>query len=470
MYVTNRNDATVTVIDAAFADVLGDPIAVGAAPVGVAVSPDGTRIYVTNQDNFNVQVITLQTLNPVSGAVSGLLNVVDDDGEELTYTVVSGPQEGTVTIDPETGSYTYTPSQALRLFVAEFLPTVLQKTFTVEISDGVNEPRLVDISVPIVPARVFALLDSTLVGNAPSGVAVSPDGTRAYVANFVDDTLTVLDISSTTTAKPTVLGDPIPVRDRPTDVTLSPDGSRAYIGSHFGDGTITVLDTTTATPTVLGTIDVGGQPTAVAFSPDGGRAYIANIDGTVSVLDTTTALPTVVGDPIPVGAQATGVAVSPDGTRLYVSDFNGGTNGTFAVFDLTTATPTIIGAAVPVGGPTALVISSDGTRAYVLNQFDDNVVALDITTDTPTIVNGPLPVGFDPTGLAISPDGSVLYVTARDGTVTVIDAVFVDYLGDPIAVGAAPVGVAVSPDGTRIYVTNEVNDNVQVITLQTLNL
>ena len=286
--------------------------------------------------------------------MSGLLNVVDDDGDELTYTVVSAPSEGTVTIDPETGRYTYTPSQALRLAAGETLIGVGHVSFTVAVSDGVHEPVPVLVAVPISPARPNAVGVPTLVGNAPSGVAVSPDGTRAYVANVSDGTLTVLD---TTTATPIVVGDPIPVGDGPTDVTLSPDGSRAYV-HRSGNGTITVLDTTTATPTVLGTIDVGGQTLAVAFSPDGGRAYIANIDGTVSVLDTTTALPTVVGDPIPVGALASGVAVSPDGTRLYVSDFNGGTNGTFAVFDLTTATPTIIGAAVPVGGPTALVISS----------------------------------------------------------------------------------------------------------------
>ena len=71
------------------------------------------------------------------------------------------------------------------------------------------------------------------VGDYPVGVAVTPDGTRAYVTNCDADTVSVID-----TATNTVIAT-IPVGDRPGDVAVSPDGTRAYVTNghqhRFGD-------------------------------------------------------------------------------------------------------------------------------------------------------------------------------------------------------------------------------------------
>jgi YVTN family beta-propeller protein len=59
-------------------------------------------------------------------------------------------------------------------------------------------------------------------------------------------------------------------------------GTRAYV-TNIVDDTVSVIDT--ATNTVVATVAVGNAPGAVAISPDGTRAYVANNqDGTVSVL------------------------------------------------------------------------------------------------------------------------------------------------------------------------------------------
>ena len=49
-YVVNSS-GTVSVINTATNTVVGGPIAVGAQPTGVAVSGDGTRVYVANGDD-----------------------------------------------------------------------------------------------------------------------------------------------------------------------------------------------------------------------------------------------------------------------------------------------------------------------------------------------------------------------------------------------------------------------------------
>jgi YVTN family beta-propeller protein len=79
-----------------------------------------------------------------------------------------------------------------------------------------------------------------------------------------------------------------------------PDGSKVYV-ANFGDSTVSVI--ATATNTVIGSpILVGGNirsvPVGLAVTPDGSKVYVANSgDSTVSVI--ATASDTVIGSPIP---------------------------------------------------------------------------------------------------------------------------------------------------------------------------
>jgi len=47
-------------------------------------------------------------------------------------------------------------------------------------------------------------------------------------------------------------------------------------------------------------------------------------------------------------------------------------------------------------------------NAYITNSGDDTVSVIDTTTDT--VVGAPIPVGVDPSGVAVTPDGSKVYV------------------------------------------------------------
>jgi len=107
------------------------------------------------------------------------------------------------------------------------------------------------------------------VGKLPNGVAVTPDGTHAYVTNTIDSTVSVIDTPSNTVVAT------IPVELGSFGVAIPPDGTRpyehddrrhqplAYVTNNSGN-TVSVIDT--AGNKVVATIPVGNFPFALAFA------------------------------------------------------------------------------------------------------------------------------------------------------------------------------------------------------------
>jgi YVTN family beta-propeller protein/autotransporter-associated beta strand protein len=233
------------------------------------------------------------------------------------------------------------------------------------------------------------------VGANPLGVAVSPDGTRAYVTNngLASNSVSVIN-TATNTVVTTINGFGLP-----SGVAISPDGTRAYV-TNIGTNNVSVINT--ATNTVVATVPVGSVPNAVAFSPDGTRAYVANNGslGTngVSVINTGTNAVVAIID---VGANPNGVAVSPDGTRAYVANTNGN-----SVSVINTADNTVVTTITGFNFPDGVVFSPDGTRAYVTNTNGGNVSVIDTATNT--VVGAPIPAGNLPQILGVCSNGNAL--------------------------------------------------------------
>jgi YVTN family beta-propeller protein len=92
----------------------------------------------------------------------------------------------------------------------------------------------------------------------PVGVAITPDGTRVYVANLGSNSVSVI-------ARPgnTLVGLPIPVGSGPNAIAVTPDGLHVYVANRLS-ANVSVIRT--ATNTVLpATIPVGNIPLAIAM-------------------------------------------------------------------------------------------------------------------------------------------------------------------------------------------------------------
>ena len=79
-----------------------------------------------------------------------------------------------------------------------------------------------------------------------------------------------------------------------------------------------------------------------------------------------------------------------------------------------------------------------------------------IDTSTSTVVDT-VDVGQLPYGVAVTPDGSTIYVANQvSGTVSVIDAA-TNTVNATLNVGTTPTEITITPDGTRAYVTDFVS-------------
>jgi YVTN family beta-propeller protein len=207
-------------------------IPVGVNPEGVAVSPDGSQVWVSDTGP--------QTGEPTLGALS----VISAATNKVTATI---PLRGT---DPR--QIAFSPSGGT-VYVTTGIGLYVINTATHRI-------------VTVIPG----------LGD-PEGVTVAPNGT-VYVTNTVKN---VVDVISPATNRVTRT---IPVGQLPWQMALTSDGKTLYVADGDSDA-VSVVNT--ATNAVTNTIAVSGDPVSVALTPDGSRLWVGGLtSGNVSVIDT----------------------------------------------------------------------------------------------------------------------------------------------------------------------------------------
>src|SRR5216684_5142829 len=135
------------------------------------------------------------------------------------------------------------------------------------------------------PARVVVrwvmltvVLCITFSLTAPPAAADSAP--RAYVANFSDNSVSVIN-----TGTNQVVGSPITVGDSPLFLALTPNSRFLYVVNVFAPS-VSVINTATNTvvQTITAGFPAGAGPFGLAITPDGQSVYVANNgNATVSV-------------------------------------------------------------------------------------------------------------------------------------------------------------------------------------------
>ncbi len=361
----------------------------GETPAQTAV-----RVSIPTAAPAPVPVSTVSVTMPTVDVLSTMANV-----EPVSSSAIVVSPDGTIVaaVNPDSDSITLVDTMTMKKLE--------------EIPVG-NDPRSVSFtpdsgsvvvtnrgSADVTIIEVTGLKRRTQIPVGPMPYGVVTDGQRAFVAEFALGNLAVIDLSNNLVLKRLHIG------PFPAGLALLPKGpdpknpdnesqSGLLLATHFFDGLVTVVDLETLTVVARASTGVAtslSQFLVVASSKE--IAYLpqtrSNPTNTALTFDTT---------------------VFPVVNALDLTDFS----------LLTRDRITIDTADQPVSIPFAAVLSADESRLFVVNAGSDNVSVIDLAGNK-GLAN--IDVGANPRGIAITPDGSTLFVNnVLDGTMSVIDA------------------------------------------------
>lgn len=188
-------------------------------------------------------------------------------------------------------------------------------------------------------------------------------------------------------------------------------------------------------------------PSYVSASPDGSKVFAASTGGDLSVIDTATDHVTLTADLDYISAMK----VSPDGSKVFLGTHLFEHHVT--IVDAATATPS---AKIAVDGPVQdLAVSPDGSTLYVTTQAtegpSDSPGAVHVINVASASVLKVIPVGRAPGKILLTPDGAKAFVShGAEPSVSVINTA-TKTVSSTIPLGVASLGGSMSPDGSRIY-------------------
>jgi DNA-binding beta-propeller fold protein YncE len=304
---------------------------------------------------------------------------------------------------------------------------------------GKDTLTVIDISKPDTPRITSSIPLMNSVVGPPTNLAITPAGDIALVANSVepvvqgwghrlepDNKVFLIDLKAN---PPAVIGT-INVGKQPSGMAISPKGDLALVANR-ADGTISVLSIRGKDVLVLDAVTVGAptdQVSAVAITPDGKHALAAKAAANkVALLSIDGQKVTYDKRDLPTGIFPYNVAVTADGKlALTVDNGNGGGSDgnakTVSVIDLEANPPRVIDHVTVGDSPEGLAISPKGDFAVSVEARGSNmpktaffyhsagaVTALKIAGKQVTNV-GSIDVGALPEAVAFSPDGQYVYI------------------------------------------------------------
>jgi len=298
-------------------------------------------------------------------------------------------------------------------------------------------------------------------GTNPSGIVVSANGRRAFVANRSAGSVSMINVERELEQTSTVVlpgtAPPVPIHA----VALDPAGRKVYAA---GDGVVAVLHAQTDQLIHTLVIPAHGStqpnPQGIAVSPDGrwllvseaidgGRVTVIDVDNNYTVANTLV---------MATGNTPRGIATSPDNRHAYIA-VSGSDNEIWA-YEFATATvdeKIVMGAS-----PTAIAVTPGADWLYFANSPSTTIHYYELDTGGSGEVDlGP---GVTPNALAITPDGQNVFVASNTNSVQIINTVTKGVTW--VDVGGPSSSIAIGPFGKRAFATVPSLDKVVEISNQ----
>ena len=280
----------------------------GASFTGLALSPDGHTVYVTDaKDRVCIAEIDKNNLmqwkdpitipdpaiggSPLPGGIA-----LNDKGDKLYVTVsrnnslavIDLSDKSIIEIPVGVAPYTVVCSSPAKAYVSNWGGRQPVEGESVYNSSG--SKVLVDPKTGIANNGAVSVIDLTRneqvrsieVGLHPSAMVLSPGGDKLYVACANSDVISVISTSDDEVVETISvhMEKDLPFGSSPNALTVSPDGKYLYVANGT-ENAICVIQTETPGK-VLGYIPTGWYPGSVIIDKTGEMLYVANVKGTGS--------------------------------------------------------------------------------------------------------------------------------------------------------------------------------------------
>ena len=184
-------------------------------------------------------------------------------------------------------SVVVTPDESLALVASSTIVDPADKTKT--------KP---DDRVSVVDLKGQKVLDTLRTGAGAAGISLSKDGKRAYVANRMAGSVSILALDGNKVSLVKTV-DVAPAKALLSHVAVSPDGTTG-VATRNGDAKATILKLGPDSVAEKATLDVAPRPYAVSITPDGRLAVVASLgdpkgNGVFTVVDLAGDAPKIVG-------------------------------------------------------------------------------------------------------------------------------------------------------------------------------
>jgi YVTN family beta-propeller protein len=289
------------------------------APAGVVVSADGKYIYVAEEFNNTLAVIDASTHQIIDNAIYA--------GTE-PFGVALTPNGKTLYVGSDGGAFGF----ATNSFIQTQTLSTTQFSAGLAVSPNGKTLYLVGEGTPgqiavFDTAGAGSFVKNITVGNDSIDVAFTPNGKTAYVTNASDNTVSVINVKTSS-----VTGSPITGLSEPFGINITPNGETAYV---LDVDSVGVIDT--KTNLVTSSVDlspyVSGTGYFMGLTPDGKYLYVPGTltpgDGNLVVINTATN--TVTPPTVLLGHFPAGIAISPNGKYAYVTDHSDGSVTVIAI-------------------------------------------------------------------------------------------------------------------------------------------
>lgn len=280
LYVGNSRGDDVSVVDLTSLKVIGD-VKLGDRVHGVAVQPDGKRLFVTVESDHTLRIVDTKTGQMQAIRVGGRPNqvAVTPDGKYAVVPIRDGDKVDIV--DVANGKVVKSlpikePHNALNAGSNRYIFVSSMASHKINIIDL----ERMDYSA-VIP-----------VGGRPRPYVVSPDGKTMFVAVADLHGFMIVDIASKKVLErvemPADHPTPHPLVYESADTRthglgLTPDGKELWVTSLLDD-CVYIYDV--AGKRFVGKVATGGSPNWVAFTPDGKYLCVSNTDSNdVSIID-----------------------------------------------------------------------------------------------------------------------------------------------------------------------------------------